>query len=239
VERLIDDSSAAEVSPAAARRYFGEALVFDIEPARLRRRISDFVASRGGALWMGRSFLDAADWSGVLTPVERSPVHQEITALIAADLDYRKTYYYRRQGRRISQGSPIFRNGLALSTRADLDAYYEYCIALIESAREHGIVPRGRIGHFAALALKHRRVRPALVDRTERNIGVAINEDGELVRHLGGKHRTAIAQTLGLATMPVELQLVHVGWLAKEMQRTGLRAHKALARHLRRLRADH
>ena len=60
-------------------------------------------------------------------------------------------------------------------------------------------------------------------DSTERDIGVAITETGELIRHLGGKHRTAIAQALNLPTMPVEIRMVHTGWLAKQMERTGLR----------------
>jgi hypothetical protein len=64
---------------------------------------------------------------------------------------------------------------------------------------------------------------------------VAINENGELIRHLGGKHRTAIAQALKLPSLPVEIRLVHTGWLARQMERTRLPAHKALVEGVRHL----
>jgi hypothetical protein len=235
VERLLNDPSAMNVTPAAARWYFGQSLVFQVHPARLKRRISDFVLSAGGLRWMGTSFLDAADWSAVLAPIEKSPVHQEVTAILAAQLDFRSTRNYQRQLRSIAAGRPIARNGVRLASPAALDAYYYYCVALIKSARKHGIVPRERFGPSMTFGLKHRRARPTFVESSERNIGVAISENGELVRHLGGKHRTAIAQAMGFAAIPVELRLIHVGWLAKEMERTGLPAYRALGQFLKRL----
>jgi hypothetical protein len=137
--------------------------------------------------------------------------------------------------RRVRRGRPSERNGVVLSTAEDVEAYLRYCRALIKSARKHGVVRRRTSGTFRGRWLKHRGARPPLVDLAERDVGVAIGVDGELVRHLGGKHRTAIAQALGMERIPVEVRLVHVGWLAKEMLRTGLAAHLALQAGLRRI----
>jgi hypothetical protein len=163
--------------------------------------------------------------------VHWSPIHREITELIGADLDFRATRAYEVLHRAAREGKPARRNGRNLASTDQIDAYFRYCMDLIESMQAHGVVPRAEFRNVRWF--KHRRVRPAAIDSVERDVGVAINRDGELIRHLGGKHRTAIAQSLKLSTIPVELRMVHVGWLTQEMGRTGLPAHLALEQWLR------
>ena len=74
-----------------------------------------------------------------------------------------------------------------------------------------------------------------MIGAARRSASRTIDESGRLIRHLGGKHRTAIAQALGLKSIPVEVRLVHVRWLAQEMRRTGLPAHRALVEGIRSL----
>ncbi len=62
----------------------------------------------------------------------------------------------------------------------------------------------------------------------ERDIGVAIDADGRLVRHTNGKHRMAAALALGIERIPVEIRLVHTGWLARQSERLGLSPADAL-----------
>ena len=235
VERLLDGDDDVLVLPEHARWYFGRALSFDVDPARLSRRISDFVRERGGPHWVGTSFLDGADWSGALLSLARSPVHREMSELVAADLEFKETQSYRNMLAGAHAARPVRRNGVTLAGRAEIDAYFRYCVELIRSMRKHGVVPRRDFGNFGRRWLKHRDARPADREGAERDIGIAINADGELIRHLGGKHRTAIAQTLRLPTVPVEVRLVHVGWIAAEMSRAGLPAHYALVQGLARL----
>jgi len=119
-----------------------------------------------------------------------------------------------------------------LNTDERIEAYFRYCIDLIQSVQKDGVVSRASLGIFGRIWLDHRGARPLALDSVERDVGVAITESGRLVRHLGGKHRTAVAHALGLSQMPVELRLVHVGWLRREMERTGLPAHLALQKAL-------
>lgn len=230
VQGLLDDPASDGIRPQYARWYFGSAQRFEIDPARLRRRLSDFVQSDRDVRWIGTSFLDGADWSGALNSIGNSPIHRELSELIAADLDYRGTRSYRVQLKCAAKGRPVRRNGIALIGREEIDAYYRYCADLVASVRTHGILSRHSFGRLAGLRLEHPDARPPGLDSAERDVGVAINADGELIRHLGGKHRTAIAQALGLPSMPVELRMVHVGWLRGEMERMQLPAHQALPR---------
>jgi hypothetical protein len=228
VTGLFSHARSAAVPPSHARWYFGDSLLLDIDPARLTARISDYVEDGSGPRWMGAYFLDAADWRHVVAPLARSPIHIEMYELIAADLRFRETDRYRLQAGRVARGRPITRNGLALASIADVDAYWAYCVDLVKSVRDHGLLRRGKLEAAGRTWLKHRSVRPAGIDAAERDIGVAITAEGQLIRHLGGKHRTAIAQALGFATIPVELRLVHASWLAGEMRRRDVSAHVAL-----------
>ena len=220
------------LDPQYARHFFGTSLQFWIDPGRLRLRISDVVLARGRFRWVGRSFLDGADWSRALSPITRSPVHREMSQLVAADLEFRVTQAYRLLLRAAREGRPATRNGRFLRSAADIDGYFEYCADLVRSMRANGVVWQGELRRAESGAARHRAVRSAMLDSVERDIGVAIALDGTLIRHLGGKHRTAVAQALHLPRIPVELRMVHVGWLAGEMARTGLSADQALTRWL-------
>ena len=235
VERLLHEPGGDAVVPEHAIRYFGEALHLDIDPFRLEARIADYISIDRGARWMGSSFLDAADWSAATTPIGKSPIHREMHALVAAGKNFRDSAAYKTLVYAIEVGKPAKRNGVRLSTVDEVEAYLRYCRDLIKSMRKRGAVRHRESGAFHRLRVKHREARSPMFDSTERDIGVAIDEGGRLIRHLGGKHRTAIAQALQLKSIPVEVRLVHVRWLAHEMQRTGLPAHQALAEGLRSL----
>lgn len=228
VAALLERPDAGGFPPAHAFWFFGRALQLWVAPHSIQRRLSDFVADHRGPRWIGSSFLDAADWSGAVLSLRKSPIHREMGQLVRADLDFRQIAAYRVLLRRAELGSPSVRNGVVLAGPAEVDAYFRYCADLAASMRQHGVVPRSELKSVRIAAAKHRAARPRLVDHAERDIGVAITETGELVRHLGGKHRTAIARVLRLPRIPVEVRFVHVRWLKGQMDRTGLPAHQAL-----------
>jgi hypothetical protein len=229
VAKSLTDPGAAELSPRHAFWYFGSVLRLWVDPALLKARLSDYVRDERGIRWIGSSFLDAANWSGAVIPLTRSPVHIEIVELVDANLDFARTRSYRKMLAWARRGLPVVRNGIVLSSVEAIEAYFRYCADLISSVRGNGVVPRAEMYRLDQRALLgHRKARPQRLNAVERDIGVAINGNGRLVRHLGGKHRTAIAQALQLPRIPVEVRLVHVRWLAREMRRTHLPAHLAL-----------
>jgi hypothetical protein len=238
VARLLANPEAVGISPVHAARFFGSTLHLEVDPTRLTERLSDYVVEPRGAKWMGVSFLDAADWDAVIAPIDHSPIHREMSELVAAGADYRDTRAYRNLVYAIEVGRPSRRNGVMITTVAEIEAYIGYCRDLIKSARKRGVVRHRVSGAFHRLRVKHRDARSIKLDSRERDIGVAITADGRIVRHLGGKHRTAIAQALKLPWMPVEVRLVHVRWIASEMKRTGLPAHSALLQGVSELKAS-
>ena len=86
--------------------------------------------------WIGASFLDAARWRGALARLEQSPIHREMSELIAADLDFRKTRTYRFWRMRAELGRPLWRNGVELDSPERVEAYFRYCAELIASVPE-------------------------------------------------------------------------------------------------------
>jgi hypothetical protein len=236
-ERLLANPGAPGISASHSQRFFGASMKLEINPALLRRRISDFVFDGRSVRWVGLSLLDGADWSAALAPLRRSPVHRELSQLVAAGLDFRRTPAYEGQLRAAREGRPVRRNGVTLATTGQVEDYFRYCAEVVTSIRRHGVVRRDELGRIGVSRPDHGKARPAALDRVERDIGVAVNADGELIRHLGGKHRTAIAKALRLPSIPVEVRFVHVRWLADHMKNTGLPAHLALPHALADLRA--
>jgi hypothetical protein len=227
-EKLIGDPSGAAVTPEHAIWYYGPALHLDVDPLKLEHRISDWVLGPRGPHWTGIAFLDSADWSGAISPLAKSPVHREMLEIVTSGGDPRNTRAYRTLMKAITLGRPSRRNNVTLASVDAVEAYLRYCRDLIKSTRKRGVVRHSESGPFHRLRMKHRDARPVVHDSTERDIGVAITEAGELIRHLGGKHRTAIAQALKLPTIPVEVRMVHTSWLLRQMERTGLPPHLAL-----------
>ena len=228
----------ADVIPEHAVWYYGDKLHLELEPTTLTHRISDWVRDARGVRWAGTSFLDAADWSAAITPISMSPIHREMHEIVAAGKDVRDTRAYSNLMMAIRKGRPSRRNNITLATVEAVEAYLRYCRGLIKSMRKRGVVRHRESGPFHSLRIKHWNARSPLHDSTERDIGVAITEHGGIIRHLGGKHRTAIAQALNLPTLPVEVRLVHTSWLAKQVDRTGLPPHLALIEGVEELAAD-
>jgi len=228
VEAALSTRTGGFVAPHFAFRYFGPALRLWVDPGVLQWRLSDYVESAGTQRWVGDSFIDAGDWSAALALVARSPVHREIVQLVEADLDFRSTRAYRRHSLRLAQNRPQARNGVLLSSPEKIEAYFRYCVDLAQSIQRTGVVPRDDLSLWTQAKLRRAGARPASLDWVEDDIGVAIDAEGRLIRHLGGKHRTAFAQAFRLERIPVKVRLIHVDWIGRIMQETGLSAQAAV-----------
>jgi hypothetical protein len=198
-----------------------------VDPQLLEARLSDFVEAAQGPRWIGSFFLDSGEWNGAVSPLSHSPVHREMTELVEADFNFRETREYRRLCRAITKGRPKLRSGVLLRTIDEVDEYYDYCVDLARSIADRGVLPRYAVRRRDRAVLKGRRQWLRSLEAAERDIGVAIDRDGRLVRHLGGKHRTALAQALGCPSIPVEIRLVHVAWVRRQMEGSGLPANLA------------
>lgn len=211
----------------AARRALGAALVIEADPRRIDRRLRHRVETGGRTLLIRDRFLGAGDWTPLIDPLDDASTYRDAQEVVAAGLDYRRTRAYRTALERAAEGRPVERNFVALATPALVERYFARLAALVRSISEAGIVRRAEYRRMAHL-FGDLRVRMPWVELAESDVGIAVGADGAIYRFAPGKHRTAIAQALGLATMPVEVRLVHADWLARQMEGSGLAPVPAL-----------
>ncbi|WP_419897473.1 hypothetical protein [Roseomonas sp. USHLN139] len=219
---------------AHAERFFGAALRLELDPARLRWQLMDTVTDGRRRLRLAQRFLDGGDWAAAREPLEGSVVQQEMAALLDTARPLQDSPIYRYMLSRMAEGRPEQRNAVRLATPALIDAYFAHYRLLAERIRDEGFLAREALDRRVAAS----PLRSAAIERREGEVGIAIGPDGEILRLLGGRHRTALAQLLRLPRMPVRVRLVHARWLLAEMARRNLPAARALPAGLRRLAAS-
>jgi hypothetical protein len=191
------------------RKAFGALLVHQISPTALRLQ-HQIVG------YHGRGLIGATEWRKI-RPLSESTVHQLMTQLVQHGRAYREMPAYAGLLKQASLGKPVVMNGVALDREVVIDAYFEHYLRLIESIRRSGLLPRDEVARSTADPL----VRLPNVEENERDVQIAVSPDGELLQMGTGRHRTAIAQALGLERMPVEIRLIHAEWLSKLVERSG------------------
>lgn len=205
----------------AARRALGRALMVDVDPGVLERRL-EYRLKQGDRVHSIRDkFVGGGDWTPLLRPLGRCSTHREVVEIVEAGLDYRKTRSYAKARDRLERGNPVRRNFVALSTPAKLETYFRQTADMCRSVQEFGIVPRREYGWRLA-SFARPSVRLPWIEFGEAEIGLAIGADGDLYSFASGKHRTAAAMALGLSVMPAEIRLVNAHWLARQMAESGL-----------------
>jgi hypothetical protein len=210
---------------AHARWFFGSALVLWTDPACLTIRLHEQVHDGTRQLSLAERFLDFGDWSHVVSPLVDIPEQRDMEELVAFGSRYPEMPVFQWMMKRIARGRPVRRYRMSLDTEAKAHAYFRYFLALAESIRTQGFRRRDDLRGIGTPIGFGVRGRFAL---RQREIGAAIGPHGQLLRFLGGRHRTAIAQALGVPAVPVEIRLVHGDWLIEEVRRTGLEPAEAL-----------
>jgi hypothetical protein len=114
----------------------------------------------------------------------------------------------------------VVRNRVILDSVEMIDAYFANIEGLIRNIRSRGVERRASFDVRRAARLETSVVRPLASEVVERDVGVGLGANGELIRVCAGAHRTAAARILGLAAIPAELCLIHVEFLAKIMAQT-------------------
>lgn len=217
-----------------ARRALGRDLVIDIDPGVLRQRLDHLFRQGDEPCDIRDRFIGAGDWTPVLRGLRNSSTHREVAEIVAAGFDYRRTASYRKALERAAVARPVKRNFVVLSSPAKIEAYFRRSAEMCRSIGQSGVLRRAdqgrRLASFATPS-----VRLPWVELGEVDVGVAVGSGGELYRFAAGKHRTAAAQVLNIASIPVEVRLVHADWLARQITDTGLSPTAALLHGIARL----
>lgn len=201
-----------------ARRALGADLVIEVDPRRIEHRLEHRVAEGEHVYLIRDRFLGAGDWSPLLTSLRNASTYREVEEIVQAGLDYRETRAYRMALERAGGPNPVNRNFVALSSPERVATYFRLTAELCRSIRERGVERRSARGRCLSASPRSAAVRLPWVEWGEADIGAAVGPDGTIYRFASGKHRTAAAQALGLESMPVEVRMVHAGWLRALMR---------------------
>ncbi len=197
------------------------------------RRLEHRFRQDGRAHNIRGMFVGAGDWTPLLRRLDRSTTHREVADVVEANFDYRTTSSYQTALKRAQGPKPMRRNYVGLSSPAKVEAYFRQTAEMCRSIGEVGLLRRREFGR--RISSFSPTVRLPWIELGEVDIGVAVGPSGELYRFASGKHRTAAAQALKLKSMPVEIRLVHVQWLARQMAESGLGPLASLRRGIERL----
>lgn len=193
--------------PYYALNYYGDRLLVEIDPAWMTRVMKAWLTDGRRQLHTLDAFLSGARWRGLALPLGSTEVTRQMQELFANGMDHTRTATYAKMLASLREGKPASRRRQILDSEAAIERYFADVRALVDSIRAHGL-------------LSHRAGSAAF--DVDRDIGVALDADGDIVKLPGGQHRVAIAAVLGIPRIPVEVRMVHTELLRSVTAREGL-----------------
>ncbi|GHB14381.1 hypothetical protein [Salinicola rhizosphaerae] len=171
-------------------------LVLDVDPRQL---IRDFNAKGvGGKKPSSSNFIWDGDWDLSRGDLRRGSRYRFISDLDEHRHDLTQTERFRQYHSWAQSGKPFssYRQGLLLDSDARILAYLETYLGFLDDMAVNG---------FDAGLGKD-------------DLGVAVTRDGRLLKINRGLHRLAMAQRLGLRSVPVRVRAVHRLWWDRVVQ---------------------
>lgn len=205
--RQAETEEGFRLPPFYALAYYGDRLLIEIDPASMTRVMKAWLTDGRRQVHTLDAFVSGAAWPRLTMPLHSTEVTRQVQELFAAGMDHTRTATYATMLRSLRDGQPASRRRQMLDSEAAIERYFADVRALVESIRAQGVMShRTRSATFAL----------------DRDIGVALDVDGDIVKLPGGQHRVAIAAALGIQRIPVEVRMVHTGLLRRVMAKEGL-----------------
>jgi len=184
----------------------GRALVVQVDPRALIRDINP--RGIGGKRPRSSTFIWDGDWDRSRGDLRRGSRYRFISDLDEHRDDLTQTERFRQYRSRLESGHPwsSYQQGILLDTEEKILAYLHTYLGFLDNMATQGFnAELGKDG-----------------------LGVAVTRDGRLLKINRGLHRLAMAQRLGLATIPVVVRAVHRQWWDRVVE--DARGEIALAR---------
>ncbi|WP_110673697.1 hypothetical protein [Salinicola sp. RZ23] len=184
----------------------GTALVLQVDPRQLIRDRN--AKGIGGKKNSSSVFIWDGDWDRSRGDLRFGSRYRFISDLDVHRDDLTRTERFRQYLSRLQSGRPwsSYRDGLVLDSEEKILAYLRTYLGYLDHMATHGF--DASLGKDA--------------------LGVAVTRDGTLLKINRGLHRLAMAQRLGLPSIPVVVRAVHRQWWERVVQ--GARGEKALVR---------
>lgn len=208
--------------PVWVQQCMGKELLVQVPLARIGYFMADWLQLGSRRVHTSDFFLAHGDLAPARQDIGRLNVLQEVQDLMAVDWDFRRTPAYAHMVDALGRQCPVVRQQVRLDTVDKVDGYFLRFHALYQSVKSHGL-------------LSNQEVSQRLCEPADREIGIALDRDGSLVKLQGGQHRFALAVALGLEKVPVELRMVHAQALVATCRQHSCSPVQAIERLLQRL----
>ncbi|WP_244158346.1 hypothetical protein [Salinicola socius] len=184
----------------------GRALVVQVDPRALIRDLN--AKGIDGKRPSSSAFIWDGDWDRSRGDLRRGSRYRFISDLDEHRDDLTQTERFRQYRSRLESGHPwsSYQQGILLDTEEKILAYLRTYLGFLDDMATRG---------FDAELGKD-------------DLGVAVTRDGHLLKINRGLHRLAMAQRLGLRSIPVVVRAVHRQWWARVVEKA--RGEAALAR---------
>jgi hypothetical protein len=190
------------INPYLAKYYFQNKMLISVSVVKITKFMRDWIVVDDSKKHTNDYFLATGDWINITDKIEDMHVFRETNELEKYKWEYKKTKVYTNLINRMQNKNPAKKQHILLDSVEKIDAYFERFKNLHDSMVENGFMA---INDFKLNSISNQ----------ERNIGIAIDKDGSMIKLPGGQHRFSIALTLGIPKISVEIRMIHKEYLQK------------------------
>lgn len=177
-------------------QYFKDDLVVFIETEKITHFITSWICIKSKYVHSSDYFIANFNLLEHCKEINRLPILRTIEELLSNNFIHKNTQYYKKLNESIKNKRPITKQQALLDTEEKVDNYFNRIHALYQSITRHGLISNKIIAKNGKQYI-------------DREIGIAINNDGSLIKLQGGQHRFAIAKIKKIEKIPVEIRLIH------------------------------
>lgn len=182
------------LNPYLASYFFKEKLLVTLPLSRITHFMRDWVVIDRSKMHMSDYFIGGGKWDEIVMDISAMTVLKEAQQLMQKDWDFKNTPVYASLHKRAEASNPKKRQHILLDTTQKIDTYFLQFKKLYESIKSNGLLS-------------------GVVE--SRNIGIAIDKNGNISKLPGGQHRFSIAYVLNLPEISVEIRMIHREYLQK------------------------
>ena len=178
------------------KEYFNQDLIIFIETEKISHFITSWVYSSSTYVHSSDYFLTNFDLLKHCKEINQIPTIKIIEDLQSKNFIHENTTYYKKLNDRIKNNKPVTKQQILLNSEEKVKNYFKRIHSLHQSIAKNGLISNIE---FSKYGKQH----------IHREIGIAINNDGTIIKLQGGQHRFAIAKLQKIEKIPVEIRLIH------------------------------
>lgn len=182
------------LNPYLASYFFKDKLLVTLPLSRITHFMRDWVIIDRSKMHMSDYFIGGGEWDEIVMDINSMTVLKEAQQLMKKDWDFKHTETYAELIQKMKNGTPSKKQHVLLDTIEKIDNYFLRYLKVYHSIKKHGF-------------------QNTLSD--SRNIGIAIDKDGNISKLPGGQHRFSIASVLNLPAISAEIRMIHREYLQK------------------------